>query len=40
MMSGKISSMGQIGLLNHIKNMNNQKLGKVIVKYAEPIDLR
>lgn len=39
MISGKFKNMNMTQLINHIYSMRKGKLGKVFVKYADPIDL-
>lgn len=39
MVSGKFSNTNMYDLTNYIFSMRKGKLGKVFVKYAEPIDL-
>ena len=40
MISGKFSNLNLYELMKNIYSMRKGKLGKIFVKYAEPIDLR
>ena len=39
MISGKFQDVGMLELINKIRKMRTGKLGKIFVKYADPIDL-
>lgn len=39
MVSGEFTQINMVQLLKQIYQYNNDKLGKIIVKYANPIDI-